>query len=88
MYLPSQVEVEDDRRVPHFAVLVRLKCREERGQDEGQAGERENTSGTSPPSDRFGLGKVDSAHGWAVSRTLDDIFALHEKLVQVCLWFR
>lgn len=73
------MEVEEDHKVTHFAILVSLQehC------SETSISPLLHTDGGTAYPPTFGHGRHDSVRGWAVSRTLEDFYSLHEKLSQV-----
>lgn len=82
----QQVEVEEERKVPQFVLLVSLNNGEAAGGGDG--GKKEASPVTIPTTTVTSAthkARGSSSQGWAVQRTLDDFYALHEKLTQVCL---
>ena len=80
MFTVPQVEVEEERKVPQFVLLVGLDTAN-RPLGGAEDGKKESPSAMMPAG--TGTKGNESSQGWAVQRTLDDFYTLHEKLTQV-----
>ena len=80
VFTVPQVEVEEERKVPQFVLLVSLDTAN-RPPGGAEDGKKESPSATMPAG--TGAKGKESSQGWAVQRTLDDFYTLHEKLTQV-----
>ena len=77
-----QVEVEEERKVPQFVLLVSLDSADHpSGGAEG--GKKGAPSVTIPTTTASGQKAKESSQGWGVQRTLDDFYTLHDRLAQV-----
>ncbi|KAK7097610.1 sorting nexin-25-like [Littorina saxatilis] len=85
----ATVEVEEERKVPQFVLLVSLNNGEAAGGGDG--GKKEASPVTIPTTTVTSAthkARGSSSQGWAVQRTLDDFYALHEKLTQIGPWLQ
>ncbi|RUS75249.1 hypothetical protein EGW08_016984, partial [Elysia chlorotica] len=81
VYDASLMVTEDDRKIPQFVLLVSLSD-EETGAKGSSPQEKAGSPTTGPQ-------LVSSSNeGWAISRSLEDFYALHEKLAQISNWLQ
>lgn len=81
VYDASLVVTEDDRKIPQFVLLVSL------ADEDTESGGLSHQESTGSPNS--GPQIVSSSNeGWAISRSLEDFYALHEKLAQISSWLQ
>lgn len=68
----ATVEVEEERKVPHFVVLVHLDA----------------SAPPAPLTDNSKQRPSDVLQGWAIQRSLEEFYALHDKLCQIGQWLQ
>lgn len=82
--MKASVEMEDDRKVPQFVLLVSLDGGDPTLLAEGGR-EDSHSPGTAAT---LMQDTTESTQGWAVSRSLEDFFALHDRLAMIGAWLQ
>ncbi|KAK7496497.1 hypothetical protein BaRGS_00012149 [Batillaria attramentaria] len=80
----ASIEIEEDRKVPQFVLLVSV----DGGDAAGQSADSKQEGLAASPHTALAQDTTDSARGWAVSRSLDDFYALHDKLAMIGQWLQ
>lgn len=80
----ATVEVEEDRKVPQFVLLVSL----DKGDGSLQSDHSKDENQSSSPHTALLQDTADSTRGWAVSRSIDDFYILHDKLAMIGQWLQ
>ncbi|GFN79491.1 sorting nexin-25-like [Plakobranchus ocellatus] len=80
VYDASLIVTDEDRKIPQFVLLVSLSDKAAENTESSQ-----EDIGAQASASQF---VSSSNEGWAISRSLEDFYALHEKLAQISSWLQ